>query len=373
VDFALSDEEREVAALARRIIGDRVTPEALSRLEAADGARFDPTLWSELAAADLLGMGLPDNVGGTGLGLLAQALILEEVGRCLAPVPFLSSTVVAAAAISRFGTTAQQEEWGCAGTSGRAVLSAALVEPLNRTASAPTTTAHRTPQGWRLEGVKTCVPAATIADLFLVSALTEDTVGVFLIREAEPGLTIVAQQTASREPYGYLDLQSVTVPDSSLLGGDSGCGPDAVRYIHERAMVGLCATQLGVTAKALELTAAYTADRHQFERPIATFQAVGHRAADAYIDVEGIRLSMWQAVYLLEQEEDASLAVETAKWWAAEGGHRVAHAAVHLHGGVGVATDYGLHRYFAHAKQIEFSLGGATEQAIRVGSRLASA
>jgi acyl-CoA dehydrogenase len=130
--------------------------------------------------------------------------------------------------------------------------------------------------------------------------------------------------------------------------------------------------QLGVTERALEATAQYTKERVQFDRAIATFQAVGHRCADCYIDVEGIRLTLWQAIYGVENDaETHQLDVETAKFWAAEGGHRVAHAVVHLHGGMGIATEYFIHRYFAHAKQIEFMLGGATEQAVRIGSQLA--
>ena len=130
--------------------------------------------------------------------------------------------------------------------------------------------------------------------------------------------------------------------------------------------------QLGVTEKALHATAEYTKQRVQFERQIATFQAVGHRCADAYIDVEGIRLTLWQALYSIEIGADATMDVQTAKFWAAEGGHRVAHAIVHLHGGMGIAKEYFIHRYFAWAKQIEFSLGAATEQAMLIGATLAT-
>jgi len=110
----------------------------------------------------------------------------------------------------------------------------------------------------------------------------------------------------------------------------------------------------------------------QFERPIATFQAVGHRCADAYIDVEGIRLTLWQAAWRLATGLPAGMEIEVAKLWAAEGGHRVAHTAVHIHGGMGVAVEYPIHRYFVAAKQVEFTLGGATEQRLRIGARLAA-
>jgi acyl-CoA dehydrogenase len=206
----------------------------------------------------------------------------------------------------------------------------------------------------------------------LVAASFDGEVAVFLVESGTPGVSVNPQETASGDPYGYVTLEGAEVPAAALLGGDVGWGIKAASFIQARMIVGLCAVQLGVTSRALELTAEYAAHRVQFNRPIGTFQAVGHRAADAYIDVEGIRLTLWQAVYLLEQEEDASVGVAVAKWWAAEGGHRVAHAAVHLHGGMGVASEYIIHRYFSHAKQIEFCLGGAGEQALRIGALYAS-
>jgi alkylation response protein AidB-like acyl-CoA dehydrogenase len=136
--------------------------------------------------------------------------------------------------------------------------------------------------------------------------------------------------------------------------------------------VGLCAIQLGVTDKALRMTAEYTTTRVQFDRPLAHFQAVGQRAADAFIDVEGIRLTLWQAAYRLDEGLPADTEVEVAKFWASDGGHRVAHAAAHLHGGVGVDVDYPLHRYFLWAKKLELTLGGSTQQLLRIGRHLAA-
>jgi alkylation response protein AidB-like acyl-CoA dehydrogenase len=121
------------------------------------------------------------------------------------------------------------------------------------------------------------------------------------------------------------------------------------------------------------MTAEYSKERVQFDVPIATFQAVGHRLADAYIDVEGLRLTLWQAVWCLEEGRPAATEVEVAKFWAADAAHRVGHAAVHVHGGTGIDNDYPLHRYFIAAKAIEFALGGATDQLLRIGATMASA
>jgi alkylation response protein AidB-like acyl-CoA dehydrogenase len=139
----------------------------------------------------------------------------------------------------------------------------------------------------------------------------------------------------------------------------------------ERAAVGLAALQLGVAERALRITAGYTSTRKQFDRPIATFQAVAQRAADAYIDVEAIRLTTWKAAYRLDAGLPAAEAVAIAKVWAAEAGHRVAYAAQHLHGGIGFDTDYPLHRYYLWSKQIELTLGPASVHLARLGAALA--
>jgi alkylation response protein AidB-like acyl-CoA dehydrogenase len=118
------------------------------------------------------------------------------------------------------------------------------------------------------------------------------------------------------------------------------------------------------------MTAAYTSQRKQFDRPIATFQAVGQRAADAYIDVETIRLSTWQAAWRLASGLPATQAVATAKYWAAEAGHRVVYAAQHLHGGIGFDRDYPLFRHYLHSRWIELMLGSATPSLLRLGSTL---
>jgi acyl-CoA dehydrogenase len=126
-----------------------------------------------------------------------------------------------------------------------------------------------------------------------------------------------------------------------------------------------------VVERALELTSAYARDRVQFGRPIGSFQAVTQRLADAYIDVEAVRLTMWQAAWKLAAGLPGGTEVATAKFWAADAGHRVAHTAVHVHGGTGIDMSHPVHRYFLAAKQAEFTLGGATQQLVRLGDILA--
>jgi acyl-CoA dehydrogenase len=171
-------------------------------------------------------------------------------------------------------------------------------------------------------------------------------------------------------------LDGVVLSADRVLGG-VGRGAEVAGWLVARATVGHCAAQAGVIERALELTAEHARTRVQFGRPIGAFQAVAQRLADAYIDVEAVRLTLWQAVWMLGSgaaSDDAAaavaVAVAVAKFWAAEAGHRVAHTAVHVHGGMGIDTSYPVHRYFTAAKHHEFALGGATAQLRRIGAAL---
>ena len=371
MDFSLTEAQQDVQQLARRILAGEVTEERLREAEAGAN-RFDSRTWEALAGANLLGISLPEACGGSGYGMIEQVLLLAEIGRTVAPVPVWASIVLGAMPIAAFGSERQRTAWAAPAGSGEVVLSAALVEPVNPDPAEVTTRARPVPEGgWSLDGVKTCVPAATIAERILVPAATDGGTIIAIVDPHASGVTVTPQSTTNRETEGLVELSGVRVgPDDVLAGPDRGA--DALRWIVQRAMVGLCALQLGVTEKALEMTAEYTKTRIQFDRPIAHFQAVGQRAADAYIDVEGIRLTTLQAAYRLDRGIDAEQEVEVAKFWAADGGHRVAHAAAHLHGGVGVDVDYPLHRYFIWAKKLEFTLGGSTQQLLRLGRQLAA-
>ncbi len=365
MDFARREEQEEIAGLAGRILTDMVTVDRLRAVEDPDGDRFDREVWAALAAAGLLGVALPTDVGGAGLGIVEQCLVLEQVGRTVAPVPVLASCVLGALPIATFGTDAQRTRWVPPMVAGDVVLTGALVEPVNRRPEQPTTTATRDDDGWRLTGVKTCIPAGTVADAVVVSATTPDGAALFVVEPDAAGVTIEPQRVTNGDREARITLDATP---AELLTDD----PTAVGWLLERATVGLCAQAAGVVGRALELTAAYATERVQFGRPIATFQAVGQRAADGYIDVEATRLVLWQAAWRLAEGLPAATEVQVAKYWASEAAHRVGHTAVHIHGGTGVDVDHPIHRYLVAARELELTLGGATDQLLRIGATLAA-
>ncbi|KJK46615.1 hypothetical protein UK23_22855 [Lentzea aerocolonigenes] len=297
MDFTLTEAQRELAALTRKILDSSDTP------------------WLDLVKSGVVPES-PDD-----FGVLEHCAVLVELGRAVASVPYLP-TVLAQQALARFDTPRP-------GT----VLSVALAEDQN--------------------GAKTAVPFATSASAILVAHDDQ----VFL---AEAGdLDISVQELVDGSDAGTFEFTGGRLIE--------GLTPD---WLITRYTVGLCAFQLGVTERALELTAEYARTRVQFDRPIGSFQAVAQRLADAYIDVAAIRLTLWQAAWRLSEGLDAAAEVATAKFWAADAGHRVAHTAVHVHGGTGIDMSHEVHRYFTAAKRAEFELGGATAQLLKLSAVL---
>ena len=220
-----------------------------------------------------------------------------------------------------------------------------------------------TEAGGRLDGTKVLVRAGVGADLYLVTATGPDGQGVYLVEAGAAGLTTVEQRLSDGDRVARLEMSAT--PAERL-----GDGSASKRLIQLLTVCG-AAEQLGVTEGALRLTAAYAGSREQFGRPIGTFQAVSQRLADGYIDVLAQRLTLWSAVWLLAEGLPADVEVATAKLWAADAGHRLAHTTVHVHGGVGIDLDGEAHRYFTSAKRFEFAFGPATEQALAIGRVLA--
>lgn len=371
MDFSLDDTQVDLRDLTAQILEAEVTVERLKELEAGDEI-IDRDVWRLLAEANLLGVSLPESVGGSGYGIGELCVLLEQVGRNVAPVPLLATVGMGAMPIAQFGTDEQQQRWLPPVVAGSSLLTAAVQDPGTDFRSAPATTATADGSAWRLEGEKVGVPYATQADALLVPASTGDgSVGVFVVAPDAAGLTIEAATATNGEPQGHLALDGVVVDSDGVLG-DPVAGDEVAQWMYEHALAGLCATGLGVLDRELRMTADYLSEREQFGRPIATFQAATSRAADAYIDVEAIRVTTWSAIWRLSVGRPATDELAMAKFWVADGGQRVASACQHLHGGMGADTDYPIHRYFRWAKHIELTLGGATTQLLRLGDALAA-
>ena len=343
MDFSTTDTQQAIQELSRQILSELSSHEALTRLE-AEGRWMSTTTWEALAEAELFGVALPEAVGGGAMGLSALASLLEEVGRAAAPIPLLSHAI-ASLTMAHAGKLELAE----AASSGAARLTVALVD------DDPERPTPRYADGC-LTGVRACVPSWEGAAAAVVSVDNDGLPGVVLVQASAGGITAEPQTSTTGQPMSHLRFEStpaelLDVPLSWLLQR---------HYALQSAM------QLGAAQAALDLTSTFCTERHQFGVPIGTFQAVGQRAADAYIDTRAMALSLQSAIWRLEQGLDAEREVAIASWWAAEGGHRVSAAAMHLHGGMGFDRDYPLHRYFLINRRLQLLLGGSGQRLERI-------
>lgn len=361
MDFTNTEAAGDLSGLVGTIVDSVCTPKHQRELDGLD-QRFDRDLWNKLIGADILSTAAPESLGGGGFGVLEQAAVLTALGRQIAAVPYLDSVVLGAGALARFGSEALQQAWAVPAIGGATILAVALngetgQGPVQATANG---------DAYRLTGTRTQVAFGPVADAFLVPAETDSGTVIFLVAADDAGVSVASLLTTGKGSVGELDLAGVEVGADRVVGDHEVLG-----WLTTVQTLGHSAFQLGVLERALQLTAEYAREREQFGRPIGSFQAVGQRLADGYIDVKGLRLTLTQAAWRLDEGLPADTEVATAAFWAADAGHRVAHTAVHVHGGVGIDIDHPVHRYFLAAKQTEFAVGGATAQLLQIGRDLA--
>ena len=336
MNFSFTEEQEDLRALARRILDAEATPERVKEAEAGS-ERIDRASWSALAGAGLVGVSLPEDVGGGGYGLTELAVVLEEVGRHVALVPLLASAL-AGRALARGGAAD-----ALAGVAEGTIVTFALHGGVTATDD-------------RLTGEKLSVPFGMAAERIVVTADH----GLYVVDGDGPGVTREPAEATNRERQAAIRLEDAP---ARRLGGS-----DAVERLYDEARLALCATAVGVLDAAVRITAGYISEREQFGKPLATFQGATLRAADAYIDVQALSVTTWSAIWRHDEGRPARDETAIAAFWAAEAAHRVAYACQHLHGGMGVDVDYPIHRYFLWAKAIEFQLGGAVPQLLELGA-----
>lgn len=346
MDFARDETQEEVAGVAADLLARGLD---------------DDALWTALADADLLSLALPERLGGSGLGIAEATTVLTEIGRGGARTPALPTIGFGILPILALADDAQQDEL-LAGISEGSVLTAALAEPGRAFPASPGAVAKPVDGGHAVTGSFVAVPYADTARAILVPT----DAGVVALTPTTEGVTLRPSPTSTHATEFSLRADGAV---GTLLGEG---GPDAVATLYRLALASIAAFADGLLSGATDLTARHLSERHQFGKPLATFQAVAQQIADVYVTSRTLHVAALSSVWRVAEGLDAADDLDvTAYWIAAElpPAMRVLH---HLHGGIGVDETYPLHKYSSATKDLARLLGGASYRLDLVGARCSS-
>jgi len=378
MDIGFTEEQELLRASARRFL-ENECPSAFVRQRMAEPEAMTEVFWQKLAEQGWFGILYPEEAGGSGLGLVDIAVLMEEMGRAVMPGPFFSTVLLGGAAILEAGSQGQQQEWLPRIAAGAAKVSLAWTEPNARwDATGIMATGREMAAGFALSGIKLFVPDAHLSDALVVAVRTrdgstmEDGVSLFLVPKDTPGLAVTLLPTIDEtRKLCEVRLDNVALTPAALLGDKHGGWPALARVL-DRATVALCAEMCGGAQRVLDMTTAYAKIRSAFGKPIGSYQAVKHRAADMLVDVENAKSLTYYAAWAIDEGlTEAPLAVSMAKAYASDAYRKVAGAGIQLHGGIGFTWEHDLQLYFKRAKASEVAFGDATWHRERVARMLA--
>lgn len=359
MEFAFNTDQQLLKNAARACLEEHCRPAVVRQLW-EDPRGLSDALWARFAELGWLGLTVPEAYGGSGLGMVEMAIVLEEFGRSACPSPYLP-TLLAATALVRAGTEAQRQRWLPALASGRARATVAFLDAeLDWDPEATLTQATPSPAGFVLTGTKHFVPWAHTADFLLVPARTPEGLTLFAVEPGVPGLKmapVTGMDLGTR--WITLELDRVPVDRQTVVGRPGEAGP-LLAALLRRGAVAAAAEMLGAARRCLDMSVAYAKVREQFGQPIGAFQAIKHKCAEMLVEVEQAHAAVYYAAWALDAEaEDAPLAASVAKAYVGEAARRVAGEAIQVHGGIGFTWEYDLHLYVKRVKALEAMYGDA--------------
>lgn len=372
MNFGFNEEQELLRNTARKFFENECPSDTVRKLmETPEGISAE--LWKKLAEQGWLGLIYPEPYDGMALGLVDLVVLMEEMGRAVAPGPFFSTVLLGGLAVLEAGSDAQKKEWLPKIAAGDKRVALAWMEPSAQLGPAGVTlTAVEKGGTYTLSGTKLFVHDAHTADALVVAARTRpgagaDGVSLFLLPKGTKGLEVTLLPTMDQtRKLCEVACSDVTVGADALLGAP-GTGWTPLSRVLDRATVALCAEMCGGAQKVLDMTVEYAKIRQAFGRPIGSYQGVKHRAADMLVDVENSKSITYYAAWALDENSpEAPLAVSMAKAYVSDAFRRVAAAGIQLRGGIGFTWEHDLHLYFKRAKGSEFTFGDATHHRERV-------
>jgi len=354
MDLTLTEDQQLVQQTAREVL-EQWRTRAGARAVRGTEPGYSTELWAQMVELGWSGLAVDSAYGGVGLGFLEQCLLFEELGRAGTPSPLLATVACAGMPIARFGTEPQKQRWLAAIASGQ-VLSHARGE----------VSATGTADGYLLDGTAMFVPYATAAAALLVVAA--DATGdpaVLIVDTDTADIGVEPLEVVGIEPLYRVRFDRVPVPADRLLGG----APVAAA-LTAYGTAATTAEMVGGAQRVLDMTVEYATQRHQFGRPIGTFQAVQHHCADMAIDVLGARLTGYEAVWRLAAGQDADLELSCAKAWVSEAYQRVCSLGHQVHGAIGFTAEHDLQYCLRHAVATTATFGDGDFHTARIAERL---
>ena len=359
--LTLTEEQEMLRKTARDFLVDKCSKTFVKQMKESE-AGYSRELWQEMAELGWMGLAFPDKYSGGDMNFLDLAVLLEEMGRACLPGPFFSTVILGGLPILDFGSEEQKQEYLPKLIRGEKIFTLALTEPGYQNYDSSSIIVEATPDNgnYIINGTKLFVPDAHIADYLLCIARTrpENGVGIFLTDANNPRINYTVLKTIAGDKLCEVVFDQVPVPEASILG-QFNQGWSTVQKIIERAAVGKCCEMVGNMQRILEMTIDYAKERKQFDRPIGSFQVIQHYCANMATDVDGARLSTYQAAWMLSEGLPCTKEVAIAKAWIGEASQRVSALAHQIHGAIGVTIEHDLHLYTRCAKAAELAYGDA--------------
>jgi alkylation response protein AidB-like acyl-CoA dehydrogenase len=350
VDLDLTDEQVLLRDSLRKLLADQSSPEVVRKVEAdADGYAKD--LWRSLTEMGVIGLTVADDFGGAGMGRLDMAVVYEELGRALAPVPLFETSVIGAGLIAEAGSDAQKAEWLPRISAGEVILTPAFLEfDAGFGPKGIGVTAEAAGDGYTLSGTKFFVGYASVAERMLVLARTgagDTDIGLFLVDPKASGVTLTKTEGHALDPRFQVDFAKA----AGELVGDAKGGWAAWQAIWPDMQTALSAWFVGCGDRDVEITRDYANERVQFGRPIGSFQAAAHQIVDSYVGVNGSRFLTWQAAWARDTGRPYKRLAATAFLRSSEAARLATRTGQQIFGGIGFTNDLDTQLFFRRAKQ----------------------
>jgi alkylation response protein AidB-like acyl-CoA dehydrogenase len=354
MDFSLTEEQEMLKKVARNFL-EKNCPSNLVR-EMEEEKDDTSKLWRQMAELGWMGLLFPAKYGGSEGNFLDLVILLEELGRALAPVPFVPTMIVGLSILS-YGTEKQKQEFLPKITRGDLILTLAWTE-LEANYEVANVSIQAVAEGdeFVISGTKFFVPYGHAADYLLCVTRSRDEITPLLVERKAPGISYTLLRTTALDKQYEVVFAEVKVQKANMLGRQ-GQGGEIARRILEQLAIAECALMVGGAERVLEMSVKYAKERVQFDRAIGSFQAIQHRCADMMVDLDGARLVTYEAAWKLSQGFPCALEVSVAKGWVNQAYQRICASGHQVHGGIGVIMDHDMQLYSRRAKASEFMWG----------------